>query len=57
VTFGPGVPFRLHGGESGPWSLFHLEPFPNFVGALAVRGRALPLFGGLVRDLIPPTSG
>jgi 4'-phosphopantetheinyl transferase len=57
VTFGPGVPFRLHGGESGPWSLFHLEPFPDFVGALAVRGRALRLSGGLMRDVIRPVGG
>jgi 4'-phosphopantetheinyl transferase len=56
VTFGLGAAFRLRGGEPGPWSLFHLAPFPNSVGALAVRADAVRLYGGVVRNLISPTS-
>jgi 4'-phosphopantetheinyl transferase len=48
VAFGVGEPFRLKRGEPGPWSLFHLEPFPGFVGALAVRGHVVRLSGGII---------
>jgi len=51
VAFGEDEPFRLKRGEPGPWSLFHLEPFPGFVGALAVRGHVVRLSGGIIAHL------
>jgi 4'-phosphopantetheinyl transferase len=48
VTFGADEPVRVQRGRSGPWSLFHLEPFPTFVGALAVRGEVGRLAGGVI---------
>jgi 4'-phosphopantetheinyl transferase len=55
VTSSSDTPFALYRGEPGPWSLFHLEPFRSFVGALAVRGPALRLAGGIVRAITSPS--
>jgi 4'-phosphopantetheinyl transferase len=45
VTLTPGEPARIRGFAGDPanatrWSLYHLEPEPGYVGALAVKGNS-----------------
>lgn len=56
VSIGPGEPadVRSVDGESAAgteWSLFHLEPAPRFVGAVAVPGRGWRLWTGTLQSL------
>jgi 4'-phosphopantetheinyl transferase len=44
--------FRVTPAAPGPWSFFHLDPWPGFVGALAVHGVIARLAGRIMRG--PP---